>query len=64
MNIIELAGKRYQIRKTADGERQVKTEHGWINSGRMFDYLLNKGQTKAIEDLYNSGHKQLTDIQQ
>ena len=58
MNIIQLGGKRYEVRRTGD-IREVKYNGEWILSDAFADILIANQDYQAVTELTSYGHNQL-----
>ena len=58
MNIIQLSGKRYEVRRTGD-IREVKYNGKWILAADFADILIANQDYQAVMELTAYGHNQL-----
>jgi hypothetical protein len=54
MNIIEISGKRYEVRKQ-NGKREVFVNRQWISDSDFVEYLIGSNQMDAFFDLVKLG---------
>ena len=58
MNILELSGKRYEVRAKCH-DPQIKIDGEWVGVYGFINYLQDNQDWKAIEDLALYGQKHL-----
>lgn len=56
--IIELAGKRYEVR-VMSGQRQVKAGEQWLSPTDFVDFLVNKKQWDQVCELAKFGYSKM-----
>jgi len=60
MNIIEIAGNRYEVRRVGNS-RQIKVNGGWMDSAAFIETLIDRNEYDQVGELFKLGHRTISD---